>query len=171
MSTHPVFLIVRAKLGEVTKALAHMNALDVQQRALRVEHPDLYSPDAHAESMVTNVQGIYTHFEAILKTLANTIDGFSPSGEAWHRDLLLQAAAVGTDRPEMISPAVLDGMSELLRFRHAVRNNYASSLRHEDVFRNLVTLQRIAPTFLSDIERLIERFGTTGTSSPPADRG
>lgn len=75
-----------------------------------------------------------------------------------------------TDRPEMIGPAVLDGMSELLRFRHAVRNNYASSLRHEDVFRNLATLQRIAPTFLSDIERLIELFGT-GTSPPPADRG
>ena len=77
MSTHPVFLIVRAKLGEATKALVHMNELDVQQCALRVEHPDLYSPDVHAESMVTNVQGIYTHFEAILKTLANTIDGFS----------------------------------------------------------------------------------------------
>ena len=90
MSTHPVFLIVRAKLGEATKALVHMNELDVQQCALRVEHPDLYSPDVHAESMVTNVQGIYTHFEAILKTLANTIDGFSPSGEAWHREVLLE---------------------------------------------------------------------------------
>jgi hypothetical protein len=89
VSTHPVFLIVRAKLGEATKALAHMNELDVQQRALRVEHPGLASL----------------------------------SGEAWHRDLLLQAAAAGTDRPEMIGPAVLDGMSELLRFRHAVRNN------------------------------------------------
>ena len=106
-----------------------------------------------------------------LKTLANTIDGFSPSGEAWHRDLLLQAAAVGTDRPKMIGPAVLDGMSELLRFRHAVRNNYASSLRHEDVFRNLATLQTIAPKFFSDIERLIEQFGTTGASPSHADRG
>lgn len=166
MSKHPVFLIVRAKLGEATRALGHMNAVHAQQCALRVEHPDLYSPDVHAESIVTNVQGIYTQFESVLKTLVNTIDGFSPSGEAWHRDLLLQASASDTDRPEMISVSTADGMGELLKFRHAVRNNYASALRHDDVFGNLAVLQQIAPIFLSDIDRFSDQFGA-GTPPPP----
>lgn len=169
MSRHPVFLIVNAKLAEASKALAHMNAVHLQQCALRAGHPDLYAPDVHAESIVTNVQGIYTQLESVLKTMANTIDGFSPAGEAWHRDLLLQASASDTDRPEMISAATAAAMGELLKFRHAVRNNYASALRHDDVFENLRILQGMAPLFLSDVERFIEAF-STGTP-PPAERG
>jgi len=58
-------------------------------------------------------------------------------------------------------------VGELHKFRHAVRNNYASALRHDDVFENLRILQGRAPLFLSDIERFIEDFGTS--APPPAE--
>lgn len=101
---HPIFLIVNAKLADATKASAQINAVHLQQCALRAGHPDLCSPDVHAESVVTNVQGIHAQLESVLKTMASTIDDFSPSGDASHRNLLLQASASDTDRPEMISP-------------------------------------------------------------------
>lgn len=172
MTQHPAFLIVRAKLAEAGKALEHMNSVHAHQCALRDKHPggDEYSQDVHAESIVTNVQGIYTQCEGILKGLADTIDGFSPTGDAWHRDLLLQAASEDADRPAMIGSTTLMAMTELLAFRHAVRHNYATALRHDDVFKNLATLQALAPAFVSDIEHFIEQFGTS-TPPPPAHRG
>ena len=136
-----------------------MNEVHAQQLALRASHPDLYSLPVHVESLVTNVQGIYTQLESVLKTLADTIDGFTPSGEAWHRDLLLQASAADDNRPPMICSATMMGMTELLRFRHAVRHSYPSALRHEDVFRNVSLVQQIAPAFLSDIKGFAARFG------------
>ena len=165
MSQHPVFLIVHAKLAEAAKAVSHMNEVHAQQCGLQATHPGFYSLPVHAESLVTNVQGIYTHLEAILKTLANVIDGFTPTGDAWHRDLLLQAAASDENRPQMISSATMDGMSELLKFRHAIRNNYAATLRHDDVFRNLALLQQIAPAFFSDIVKFADGFGTANAST------
>ena len=101
--------------------------------------------------------------------MTNTIDGFAPSGDAWHRDLLLQASASDIDRPEMISAATAAGMGELLKFRHAVRDNYASAPRHDGMFENLRILQRMAPLLLSDVERFIEEFSATAPA--PAETG
>ena len=159
MSAHPVFLIVRAKLADAARAVEHMNQVHAQQLALRAAHPALYSSAVHVESLVTNVQGIYTQLESVLKTLADTIDGYTPSGEAWHRDLLLQASAASDNRPAMIRSATMEGMTELLKFRHAVRHSYPSALRQEDVFRNVALLQQIAPAFLSDMKGFDADFG------------
>lgn len=159
MSAHPVFLIVRAKLADVASALEHMNQVHAQQLALRASHPNLYSSAVHVESLVTNVQGIYTQLESVLKTLAGTIDGYAPSGEAWHRDLLLQVSAVSENRPGMIGSATTESLTELLKFRHAVRHSYPSALRQEDVFRNVALLQQIAPVFLSDMKSFEADFG------------
>ena len=81
----------------------------------------------------------------------------------------MQASASDADRPEMICAATAEGMGKLLKFRHAVRTVYASTLRHDEVCRNLARLQTFAPAFVSDIERFIDDFGINGP--PPADRG
>lgn len=158
MASHPVFLIVRAKIAEAASALAHMEKVDDQQRALAFTHPTLYCADVHAESMATNVQGIFTHFEAILKSLANTIDGFTPSDESSHRDLLLQVSASDSNRGPMIGKDTLHDLTLLLKFRHAVRNNYASELRHSEVFENVCVLKKVAPTFFLDLDSFINNF-------------
>ena len=157
-SSHPAFLIVRAKISEAAKALAHMEKMDVQQKSLSASNPSLYSTDVHAESMATNVQGIYTQFESILKSLTNTIDGFTPSGESSHRDPLLQASVGDNNRGAMTGGDTLHSLSQLLRFRHAVRNNYANELRHADVFENVDRVKNIAPIFFSDLAAFIDSF-------------
>ena len=169
MAKHPIFLIVRAKIAQSSAAIEHMNAVDAQQRNLLSNHPDLYSESVHAESLAMNVLGIYTQLEAILKTLANAIDGYSPSGEAWHRDLLLQVASSDENRSEVISQETMEGMVHLLRFRHAIRNNYASEIRAKEVFENVKRLQSVSSAFLSDIERFVESFAAQ--DAPPKPRG
>ena len=125
MASHPAFLVVLAKIAQAKKAVAHMKLNDKHQKSLASTNPSLYSETVHAESMSTNVQGIYTHLESILKSMANTIDGFAPSGEPSHRDLLLQVSISGENRPAIIQPATLSAPTQLSRFRHAVCNNYA----------------------------------------------
>jgi hypothetical protein len=157
-SRHPLFLILRAKIAEAAKALAHMEKMDSQQKSLAATNPSLYSKDVHAESMATNVQGIYTQFESILKSMTNTIDGFTPSGESSHRDILLQASVGDNNRGHLIGSDTLLGLSQLLRFRHAVRNNYANELRHADVFENVEVMKNIAPKFFSDLAAFVDSF-------------
>ena len=158
MSLHPVFLIVRAKIAEATKAVAHMQANDAQQKSLSATNPDLYQRTVHAESMATNVQGIYTNIEGILKALANAIDGYIPTGESSHRDLLLQVSMEAENRAEIITKDTLQGLSQLLRFRHAMRNNYAGDLRPDDVFANVELMETMAPKFFGDLETFISSF-------------
>ena len=162
MSLHPVFLIVRAKVAEAAKAVAHMQANDAQQKSLSVTNPDLYQCSVHAESMATNVQGIYTNIEGILKALANAVDGYVPTGESSHRDLLLQVSVASENRSEIIQQDTLKGLSKLLRFRHAMRNNYAGDLRPDDVFENVALAGSIAPQFFGDLEAFISSFEQPG---------
>ena len=41
-----------------------------------------------------------------------------PSGESWHRDLLVAVAQKSSLRPEILSPAVTTALGEMLAFRH-----------------------------------------------------
>ena len=116
----------------------------------------------HAESMSTNVQGIYTHLESILKSIANTMDGFAPSGESSHRDLLLQVSISGENRPAIIQPATLSALTQLSRFRHAVRNNYAEDLRSAEVFAYVTLLENAAESFFADLQAFIASFEGDG---------
>ena len=79
-------------------------------------------------------------------------------GDASHRDLLLQVSVAGENRGAMIGKDAFAGLSHLLKFRHAVRNNYANELRAQDVFDNVVALNQIAPHFFSDLDAFIASF-------------
>jgi hypothetical protein len=158
MSSHPAFLIVRAKIAEAKKAVSHMEANDSQQKSLASTNPEFYSRAVHAESMATNVQGIYTNFEGILKALANAIDGYVPTGESSHRDLLLQVSMKAEYRDAIIQQETLKGLSQLLRFRHAMRNNYAGDLRADDVFDNVSLAGVMSPKFFDDLEAFIQSY-------------
>jgi len=58
----------------------------------------------------------------------------------------------------------------MLGFRHAVRNNYASKLRHADVFRNVAVAQATVPAFLAEIELFLEDFDGDG-NQPTTPKG
>jgi hypothetical protein len=60
---------------------------------------------------------------------ARHIDRAVPNGESWHQDLVSQMAQEMSDaRPAMISRDVAAGLDEYRRFRHLVRNVYATNL-------------------------------------------
>ena len=164
----PSGLVIRAKLGALGFALEHMRKVDGHQKAIADDHPSLYFRDVHVESLATNLQGLYTMAEALLKQVLDEVDGRLMKSETWHKDLLIQAHSSSDIRPSVISPRSFDVLDELLRFRHAVRSNYATSLRAENVFRLVEIAEAGLPEFISGVETFLVRMETE--ADPSADR-
>ena len=99
------------------------------------------SATAHLDSVALHLHGLYTGIERLLELISRHIDGRLPSGNTWHRDLLLQMSQeVPSVRPAVLGASRLDGLDDLRRFRHLVRHVYATQLDRERMQPLLETL-------------------------------
>lgn len=81
--------------------------------------------DGFLDGVALNLHSFYTGIERILEMIATMIDDYKPSGESWHRELLLQLATeVPEVRPTVISDSLLKALDKYRGFRHVVRNIY-----------------------------------------------
>jgi hypothetical protein len=67
------------------------------------------------------LHSFYTEIEKILKLIAREWDGQVPSSDSWHKDLLNQMSEATAKRPAIVSPGLVDVLSEFLAFRHLFR--------------------------------------------------
>lgn len=97
-----------------------------------------YRPDPiQLSALAALLHAFYSGIENVLKRVAAEVDGRTPSGESWHRELL-EAMTVSTGRrPAVISGGLRDSLSEYLQFRHFFRHAYTFELRW-DKMRSLV---------------------------------
>lgn len=85
--------------------------------------------DYYLDAVALNLHGFYSGVERLFELTARHIDQAAPKGESWHQDLINQMAQEMPDvRPAMISADVAAGLDEYRRFRHLVRNVYATNL-------------------------------------------
>jgi len=72
----------------------------------------------------------YCGIEKIFKRIALLVDKKMPSGEAWHRELLLRMAEpIEGIRGSVIPNNLMQKLKEYLRFRHLFRNIYGFDLK------------------------------------------
>jgi hypothetical protein len=67
------------------------------------------------------LHSFYTEIEKILKLIARHWDGDMPPSDAWHKHLLNQLSEAAVRRPAVLSPALVEVLSEFLAFRHLFR--------------------------------------------------
>ena len=85
--------------------------------------------DYYLDAVALNLHGFYSGVERLFELTAHHIDEAVPTGESWHQDLINQMAQeMPNVRPAMISADVAAGLDEYRRFRHLVRNVYATTL-------------------------------------------
>lgn len=85
--------------------------------------------DYYLDAVALNLHGFYSGVERLFELTARHIDRTVRNGESWHQDLINQMAQEIADvRPAMISTHVAAGLDEFRRFRHLVRNAYATNL-------------------------------------------
>jgi hypothetical protein len=84
---------------------------------------------AYVDSVALNLHRLYAGVERLFELIARHVDDGLPDGVTWHRDLLQQMACDLPDvRPAVISEETAEGLDELRRFRHLVRNVYTMNL-------------------------------------------
>ena len=85
--------------------------------------------DYYLDSVALNLHGFYSGVERLFELTARYIDRTLPEGESWHHQLATQIAREIPDiRPAVISADVAAALDEYRRFRHLVRNAYATNL-------------------------------------------
>jgi hypothetical protein len=77
------------------------------------------------------LHSFYTEIEKILKLIAREWDGRVPSSDSWHKDLLSQMSEPTAERPAILSPALVEVLSEFLAFRHLFRGASIVLMRWE----------------------------------------
>jgi HepT-like protein len=104
----------------------------VVQRALRAwpyAQKSVSEQEVYLDSVALNLHSFYSGLERLFELIARHIDHSIPDGEAWHRDLLQQMAKEIKDiRPAVIGQNNAKSLDEFRRFRHLVRNVYATNL-------------------------------------------
>jgi hypothetical protein len=104
----------------------------VVQRALRAwpyAQKSANEQDVYLDSVALNLHSFYSGLERLFELIARHIDQSTPGGETWHRDLLQQMAREVKDiRPAVMSQNNAASLDEFRRFRHLVRNVYATNL-------------------------------------------
>ena len=107
-----------------------------QLRKLMSEHASLLrevgsgEPDtAHRLALGATINSFYGGIESIFRRIAQEIDHKLPTGESWHRDLLMAVAQATGDRPSVISAELLETLRDYLGFRHVFRKGYAFDLK------------------------------------------
>jgi len=107
-----------------------------EMRRLFQEHESLLASAERGEPDGTQVLALaailhsfYNGCENVFKRIAQEIDHSLPTGEAWHRDLLLAMARPGPDRPAVLPDDLVEALAGYLRFRHAFRHIYTHNLK------------------------------------------
>jgi hypothetical protein len=77
------------------------------------------------------LHSFYTEIEKVLKLIAREWDGKMPSSDGWHKDLLNQMSEATARRPAVLSPALVEALSEFLAFRHLFRGASIALMRWE----------------------------------------
>ena len=102
----------------------------VAERAVRLWNmAQLKADDAYVDAVALNLHGFYSGLERVFELVAERVDQSHPTGESWHRDLLLQMAVeIPGVRPTVVSQELAAHLDEYRGFRHVVRNVYSYRL-------------------------------------------
>jgi hypothetical protein len=94
----------------------------------RLEHSS-EDQDAFLNSVALNLHGFYNGLERVLELIAVEMDGGTLGGEAWHTELLRQMTfELPEIRPAVLTLETSQHLDEYRKFRHRVRNIYATHL-------------------------------------------
>jgi hypothetical protein len=125
-----------------------------------IEHSDQPVNEwARGSALALGVHNIYNGIEDVMLNLANDVDGYVPTGESAHQDLLDQmSAAISGKRPALLSSELYGLLVELKGFRHVVCHRYGFDLDLSKVDENLARVRMAFPAFVeavAGLERLM----------------
>ncbi len=118
--------------------------------------------DAFVNSVALNLHSLYAGLERIFHLIAVEIDGGVLGGESWHKELLRQMTLdIPGVRPAVLNPETAAILDEYRRFRHLIRNIYATNIdpaRIKALVRQLDDLHNRVATDLERFTKFLDRL-------------
>lgn len=144
-SKHPAFAKLAAKLGRAQKELG-----EIENYLEEIKKPGhLVSEWARTSTLALAVHSVYNGIEDVMLSLANDVDGYVPTGESAHQDLLDQmSVAIERKRPAVVGPELYGLLVEVKGFRHVVRHRYGLELDPRKVDENVDRIRKAFPAFV-----------------------
>lgn len=108
--------------------------------------------DVYLDSVALNLHSFYSGLERLFELIARHVDSSVPDGSTWHQDLLYQMSRdVPNIRPAVISHSSRQSLGEFRRFRHLVRNVYATNLVPDKITGLMSTLPVLWPILKAEL--------------------
>lgn len=112
----------------------------------------LNEQDVYLDSVALNLHSFYSGLERLFELIARHVDSSVPDGSTWHQDLLYQMSRdVPNVRPAVISHNSRQSLGEFRRFRHLVRNVYATNLVPDKIKGLMSTLPVLWPDLKAEL--------------------
>jgi hypothetical protein len=133
---------VQSELGDLSRVLGEIR--------IRREARD----DTTTFALALLLQNYYTGAERIFPRISINLGGLPPTSARWHSELLDDMALeLSGIRPTVLERGTVDGLSRLLRLRHALRNLYAWTLRRSELDAHLSDLDSVHESLVTDLTR------------------
>ena len=104
------------------------------------------------EAMANKLADVNRGIERIFERIASEVDGYTPLGSRWHKDLLEQMTEQRPERPPVISQEIFPLLSRLLEYRHKVNNIYADEIIYENTEEHAKNIRDLFQSFLDDLK-------------------
>jgi hypothetical protein len=123
--------------------------------------------DVELSALAAMLHSFYNGVENIFKRIAEELDGGSPSGEFWHRELLDCMRVRGKARPEVISERLAESLDDYLTFRHLFRHAYTFNLRWDRMKALVLGCEDTLERLDRELDQFLKAGETGGTSEGP----
>lgn len=121
----------------------------------------------YVESTALKLHNFYTACERIFETIAGEVNGALPQTPDWHLRLLrMMTVEVPRVRPRVLTPELAERLTDLLRFRHVVRNIYGFELHEQKVEPLVQELDGIWRELRGQLEEFVAYLEEVGQELP-----
>ena len=112
--------------------------------------------EAYLNSVALNLHAFYSGLERLFELAAEEFDGGALGGARWHAELLRQMSLdMGDVRPAVVRRGTLESLEDLRKFRHLIRNIYATNLDPERIAPLIEGLPALWREVRADLEAFI----------------
>jgi hypothetical protein len=125
--------------------------------SIQQTQPDLIE----ATAVASVLHSFYNGLESIFLLIAKRIDGHIPTGEKWHRQLLLQMTQTVTQRQHVITMELAHDLESYLGFRHFYRHSYSFFLDWGQLEKLVAPVHRVWSQAKIELNAFIDHLSST----------
>lgn len=142
---------VKFEIEQIDQLLtSYADLLDRVQRRT----PDL----VELAALASVLHSFYNGLENVFLSITKGIDGNTPQGPHWHRDLFAQMVKPSPNRGAVLTEEANRQLADYLAFRHFYRHSYSFFLEWDEIANLVVSLDDVWAAVKVQLIRFIEEL-------------